>query len=266
MQLAVVNGDRVEATPGQTGQCPDCGRKAVAKCGPKVMHHWAHAGRNCDPWWENETQWHRDWKNLFPPECREISHTAPDGEFHRADIKTPAGIYVEIQHSAMSQAECQSREAFYDNMIWVVDGKPFASRFHLHHILPDPSLEWAQDLRWFHAHQPPRYGANGMYHRYSLIAKDKEIWPEGDMHEVFSLHHREGDFEAAYVGHHQYFWQRPHSTWLDAKKPVYLDFGDEFLLRLERYPIGPLPCVRKVDRAQLVSELLTCVSADDICC
>jgi hypothetical protein len=77
----------------------------VAKCGPRVMHHWAHAGRrNCDPWWENETPWHREWKNLFPEDCREVSHTAPDGEVHRADIKTPAGIVIEVQHSNMTDS------------------------------------------------------------------------------------------------------------------------------------------------------------------
>jgi len=265
MQLAVVNGDRVEATPGQVGQCPDCGRKAVAKCGPKVMHHWAHAGRNCDPWWENETQWHRDWKNLFPQECREISHTASEGEIHRADIKAPGGIYVEVQHSAMSQAERQSREAFYDNMIWIVDGLPFAKRFHLDHILPDPRLEWVQDLKWFPVTQPPRYGANGLYHRFSLIAKDKEEWPEGNMHELFSMHHRRQEFEEAYIGHHQYFWLRAHSTWLEATRSVYLDFGSHHLMRLERYPVGDLPCVRLVNKLELVSQLHAKSIANDLC-
>lgn len=119
-----------------------CGAPALAKCGPKVMHHWAHAGRrNCDPWWENETEWHRSWKNLFPPECREVCHMASDGEIHRADIKTPGGLYIEVQHSAMSEVERTSREKFYKNLVWVVDARGFAERFHLHDMLPDPDLE-----------------------------------------------------------------------------------------------------------------------------
>jgi competence protein CoiA len=74
---------------------------------------WAHAGwRNCDPWWENETPRHREWKSLFPDHCREITHTAHDGEIHRADIKTPTGIYIEVQHSSMTDAERLSRESF----------------------------------------------------------------------------------------------------------------------------------------------------------
>lgn len=113
MQLALVGSERLEAFPGGRGQCPTCRAAMIAKCGPRILHHWAHAGRrNCDPCWENETEWHREWKNLFPEACREISHTAPDGEIHRADIMTATGIYIEVQHSAMTDAERISREAF----------------------------------------------------------------------------------------------------------------------------------------------------------
>ena len=118
MQIALVGSERLEAFPGGRGQCPTCGAAMIANCGPRILHHWAHAGRrNCDPWWENETEWHREWKNLFPETCREISHNAADGEIHRADIMTATGIYIEVQHSAMTDAERISREAFYKNLI-----------------------------------------------------------------------------------------------------------------------------------------------------
>jgi hypothetical protein len=106
VQYAIVNGERREAVSGARGICPTCGADMLAKCGPRIIHHWAHVGRrNCDPWWESETHWHREWKNLFPENCREINHVAPDGEIHRADIKTPTGIYIEIQHSSMTDAK-----------------------------------------------------------------------------------------------------------------------------------------------------------------
>ena len=108
------------------GNCPICGAVTIAKCGSKIINHWAHFRlKDCDPWWENETQWHRDWKNNFPLECREISHTAPDGEIHRADVKTPTGIIVELQHSPISDKERISREEFYKNLVWVIDGEEF---------------------------------------------------------------------------------------------------------------------------------------------
>lgn len=134
MQYALVNNLRCEARAGVAGVCPTCGSAMVAKCGPRVMHHWAHATRrDCDPWWENETQWHRDWKNLFPEDCREIHHVAPDGEVHQADIRTRTGIYIEVQHSSMTDAERASREAFYKNLVWIVDGRGFRNQFDLHH-------------------------------------------------------------------------------------------------------------------------------------
>ena len=124
MQYAIVGSERREAFPRGRGVCTTCGTPMISKCGPRIMHHWAHFGRrNCDPWWENETPWHREWKNRFPEQCREITHIAPDGEIHRADIKTPSGIVVEVQHSAMTDAERLSREAFYGNLVWVIDGR-----------------------------------------------------------------------------------------------------------------------------------------------
>ena len=44
--------------------------------------------RFCDPWWENETEWHRAWKDQFPADWQEIVHHAEDGEKHIADVKT----------------------------------------------------------------------------------------------------------------------------------------------------------------------------------
>jgi len=54
MRYALLDDFRQEPTEGAKGQCEMCGAPALAKCGPKVTHHWAHAGRrNCDPWWGN---------------------------------------------------------------------------------------------------------------------------------------------------------------------------------------------------------------------
>ena len=64
MKYALSNKDRIEATPKAQGICQCCGSELVAKCGTPKIWHWAHKGkRNCDHWWENETQLHRDWKD-----------------------------------------------------------------------------------------------------------------------------------------------------------------------------------------------------------
>jgi hypothetical protein len=95
----------------------------VARCGEVRIKHWAHKGtRRCDSWWENETEWHRNWKNQFPSDWQEIVQYAEDGEKHIADLKTQEGWVIEFQHSYIKPEERRSREAFYQKLIWVVDG------------------------------------------------------------------------------------------------------------------------------------------------
>ena len=89
-----------------------------------MVWHWAHRSRkNCDPWWEPETQWHRSWKSRFAHDWQEVVHTDPKtGDRHIADVKTPHGLVIEIQNSPLHREEMTSRERFYGNMIWIVNG------------------------------------------------------------------------------------------------------------------------------------------------
>jgi hypothetical protein len=84
--------------------------------------HWYHPPGIFDHHWEPETEWHRNWKNLFPKECQEVCHRAEDGERHLADVKTPHGQVLEFQNSPISEAERTSRGAIYGQMCWVVNG------------------------------------------------------------------------------------------------------------------------------------------------
>jgi hypothetical protein len=96
----------------------------IAKCGDVYAHHWAHKSRRgCDLWWENETEWHRAWKNQFPLDWQEVVRRAGDGEKHIADVQTDDGWFIEFQHSRIKPEERDLREAFYKKLIWVVDGK-----------------------------------------------------------------------------------------------------------------------------------------------
>jgi len=124
MKFALVNGDKTEARPGLRGTCVNCQSDTIAKCGTVKIRHWAHKSKvPCDPWWENETEWHRAWKNQYPAEWQEKIHIdSTTGEKHIADIKTVDDLIIEFQHSAIHPNEIKSREAFYKNMAWVVDG------------------------------------------------------------------------------------------------------------------------------------------------
>ena len=81
MKFALVNSEKTEATKGAKGRCPSCGSELIARCGEIKINHWAHKGnRNCDPWWENETDWHRTWKGQFPINWQEVVHKDKNGE------------------------------------------------------------------------------------------------------------------------------------------------------------------------------------------
>ena len=124
MKHAIVNGEKHEPKKGLSGSCILCGMQMIAKCGDKKIHHWSHKGKlECDPWWENETKWHRDWKDTFPKEWQEIVHISDHGEKHVADIQTNQGCTIEFQHSYLNPNERKSRLDFYKNLVWVIDGK-----------------------------------------------------------------------------------------------------------------------------------------------
>ena len=125
MKFAHVNYKRIEAIKGAKGECLFCGSELIAKCGEVYIHHWAHKKKCDDHWWENETEWHRNWKNQFPAEWQEVIHYDDSGEKHIADVKTNEDWVIEFQHSAIKPEERRSRDDFYNKnnkLIWVVDG------------------------------------------------------------------------------------------------------------------------------------------------
>ena len=123
MKFALVNDEKEEATKGARGICQVCGSELIARCGEVKINHWAHTGtRNCDPWWENETDWHRSWKDKFPKDWQETVHFDESGEKHITDVKTSSGWCIEFQHSYLNPEERRARNAFYRKLVWVVDG------------------------------------------------------------------------------------------------------------------------------------------------
>ena len=127
MHFALIDNEKVEAQPGLKGLCPGCLQPVIPKCGTKKVHHWAHSSNvMCDSWWEPETEWHRSWKNNYPVDYQEIFMLDEQtGEKHIADVRTGHGFVIEFQHSHIDPQERSSREKFYKNMVWVVDGARF---------------------------------------------------------------------------------------------------------------------------------------------
>ena len=244
MQYAHVNGVRTAPVPKLRGTCCACSGQMVAKCGSRVIWHWAHTpSQACDPWWENETEWHREWKSHFPEDWREVVQFDPDtGEKHVADVRTASGLVIELQHSAMPPEEMRSREAFYQRMLWIVNARSFAERFEVSKVpLPHPESTLYADVVF----NPVAHGA---FWRRSEKSEDSIL---------VQIHHwREiaDEIQADYRGHHLYKWTRPHRVWFDATAPVYFEFGRDELLKLET--IGELRTVQRTQRRALVADLL----------
>ena len=68
------------------------------------------------------TEWHRAWQDEFPVDWQEFGQKAPSGESHYADVMTERSWVLEFQHSLIKPEERRSREAFYEKLIWIVDG------------------------------------------------------------------------------------------------------------------------------------------------
>jgi hypothetical protein len=249
MRFAIVNGLQIEPFPRQRANCPCCGRQLVAKCGSVKVWHWSHfPEKHCDNWWENETEWHRKWKNYFPSVNQEIvHHDNYTGEKHIADVKTNDGIVVELQNSPMNENELVSREQFYKNMIWVVNGTSFKKHFTIFPFnLPPPNSPLADDLYIF---RPPYIFTNssGTSYMGPIIAKKSEI--ERDSGKgyriVYSLYlGRDGrldtseefqkEIDTIHDGHYHFTWKNQRKVWYKATKPVFIDFGDHYVVLLQK--------------------------------
>lgn len=134
MQFACdINRNRIK--PGYSGEraiCPVCEGELIGKCGEILIWHWQHSqSAVCDTWKENETEWHRQWKNKFPEDWQEVV-IEKNEEKHRADVLTSGNVVIEFQNSSISSSTIKARENFYDKMIWVINAISFKNNFQLY--------------------------------------------------------------------------------------------------------------------------------------
>lgn len=103
---------------------------------------------------EPETLWHRSWKNKFPGSWQEAFLTDQlTGEKHIADILTDYGYIIEFQHSHITPEERRSRERFYRNMVWIVDGTRL-KRDHARFLRKQKKFSRTDNNHIFHVQYP----------------------------------------------------------------------------------------------------------------
>jgi hypothetical protein len=200
MLYALVDGIKSRASPSITGACPFCESRMVAKCGEFKSWHWAHKQTySCDSWYKPETEWHRNWKEIFGISNCEII-LSKDNHKHIADIRTIHGRIIELQNSPINFETLHSREGFYGrDMIWIINGFQFAHNFI---IKPFKATE-------FDTYSP----------EFERFAK---------MHGFTTNYRPLTGAEKA-----RFEWKRPKEVWRYASATVYIDFGDQFLFQVQ---------------------------------
>jgi hypothetical protein len=168
-----------------------------------------------------ETVWHSDWKKAFPAHYREKTFlNKSEGYYHRADVFTPCATAIEFQNSPITLEELRSREAFYPNLVWVVNGAKFKGFKILKHL---PDID------------SPRLDAFEFCHKANLSMVRKSDLLLGLVQpKVMTFHHpelRNIPFTAHY---YSFRWSNPHRVWYEAKCPIIIDLGGYFLYQLKQ--------------------------------
>ena len=121
-------------------------------------------------------------------------------------------------------------------------------------MLPNPDTELAQDIVWSKAKRHMHGSNNGLFFRLSEACEDDSSITKATLRggRIHGINEIKDDLILSYNGYHQFDWVRPRKTWLDAHCPVYIDFGDEYLVKLDVYDSSELECVRLVSKRKFV--------------
>lgn len=187
----------------------------------------------------SETPWHRNWKLAFPAGYREKSFFSQAQNCrHRADIHTPCGTTLEFQHSPISLTELESREAFYPNLVWVVNGKQFKGFKILKH-LPDVDDPKLKGYEFSHSQNLTLY-------KSSEFGKDRP--------KLLTPSHPALSGLKLTPHYFSFVWKHPHRVWYQAKCPMIFDLGGHFLYQLKQRPqlSGAYPYLHMIPRKDFI--------------
>ena len=147
----------------------------------------------------------------------------------------------------------RSREAFYKNLVWIVNGEKFKSRFNvfIKNCLPDPGSKEFEDVVFM---------PSNTVHSCTMFWRKSEnpkalTNSSNQMVRLHSARTLQVLTNKHYIGHHPFCWQRPHVAWLEAKCPIFFDFGSDILWRLEKYR-DQFYCVRAVAKRKVIEDII----------
>ena len=136
------NGKRIpvfnkDGTKNHEGFCPCCGKSLNARAGEIRRPHWAHTSvERCDEWWENEEEWHYEWRKLIDiteHSCEvDIENVLEkDNVRHFYDARINNRLSIILRRGKLSEDQIQQYESFFGDMLWIVEAKKSnITRFH----------------------------------------------------------------------------------------------------------------------------------------
>lgn len=128
------------ADPDSEIVCECCGAPLIAKKGDIKIHHFAHKNNefcHADSY-APMTEWHQDWQNKFPVECREVWSS---DRKHRADILIEElKLVIEFQHSHIDLGRFKTRTDAWNKLgyavVWLWHGDLW-SKTNMYHYMWD---------------------------------------------------------------------------------------------------------------------------------
>lgn len=254
MKYALLNGIKSQAViSAERGVCIYCGKETIAHCGEFKINHWQHKTlKECDNWYEPETEWHRAWKNNFPVSFQEIvMFDNQTNEKHIADIyNSEKDVVIEIQHSPISNKEVQSRESFYKKLIWVIDLIPYKKNITLNSDILD-SFYYSVIMPWAKK-QDSLIKKLEEEQKYDLRDKLK-MDNTGDNYII--------DFEKKYSKNNSkqdYYlmeWKYQHKRWTLTNSPMFFDLGDEYMyMKIEAIKIWSGFIVKRFTKNEFIQK------------
>lgn len=201
MLYALINGEKTAANKNLAAHCPLCGNPVFARCGGTNIDHWAHyEDESCDKWSEPETEWHKNWKDIFGKEHSEVVINK-NGKKHIADVFTSKEVVIEFQNSPISTTVIDAREAFYgEKMLWVLNGKGIDKKNFITFYYPDERSR------------------TRIHVGHSAVNSN-----EGQEKNWSSDNNRDIKFQ----------WNYARRVWMGAARHRFIDFGDAYLFMIE---------------------------------
>lgn len=209
MLFALVKNTLSPPSKGLNGKCPLCSESVISRCGEVNLHHWSHKkGTECDGWTEQETFWHKSWKECFPQRNREVIFEKQNKK-HFADIYTDDGIIIELQNSSISLETINQREIFYgEKMLWIINGSKYRYRISIFRTSAINTIINNKNI--------PNTSLHRYYSNYVNLA-------DQNINEFISTGNE-----------FQFHWEYPIRSWRNTQRPVFLDIGEDYILWIKK--------------------------------